>query len=886
MRKLVRPMSVVLATCMLFIGLQFNNFVVAQPSSVMTSSLPGWNIYSGGIYRYGPSIMINPNNSIDMWFSSPGTNSVIDMYAAIGTHTAVQLTGSNTAAQRFSAKWSFGAIQICAPSWGNSIGNLTLKLYKWTTDYNTSLAAAPLAARTYVNFNDGEWLNLDAEIQAAGDYIWVASSPTETVGLWKETGSSYLGNVNYLNGSVVAGDYNVRIIDSADHFTNSGAQVPVQLTSGNTAAQKFVSNNDFDAFSVNAPSWSNNVGNLTLKLYKWNTDYNTTIASAVIATKQFVNYTDNTYLKMDIAKQVPGTYMWVASDSSEVVGLYKYASSSYTGNINYLNGNVTTGDYKTRVYEVNWDVTRYKNSTDGGHTWSQESIVMKPSPGTKDAMSVCDPGAIKIGAYYYIGYTSTIDTRGTDNDLYICRSTSPSGPYEKWNGTGWGGAPQPMITYTDSPDSFGSGEPSFVLKDGTIYIYYSWNNQTGSSTRVATALSSNANWPGSLTQKGTALTKDGGSDHLDVKYIDAYGKFFGVCTANRLTATSYVALYESVDGITFVPSKTASLTQNIKAYCHNAGISGDQSGHIDLTKNNFIAYAYGPNWANWNTFLNPITFSKYSGADVYAIHMDAGSNTQISILDRNTSFSTFSLQKQLPLGITTSTDWQFIMADYNGDTIKDLYCIQRNGASGKLEVHVLNGADDYQTWIADRTTSLSATDSSWSFLVGDYNGDGINDLYCIDREAASGYTEVDILSGANNFTSVLLHKAIYLGTTLNNYNFLLGDYNSDGKLDIYMVQKQGGSGKTEVHILSGSDNFTTYLLHKATVFGITDQNYDFGLGDYNYDGKLDLYAIFRNSGGSNTEVHIMNGNDNFDTYLSNLSTVLGKTDSSWMFDVK
>ena len=32
----------------------------------------GWDIYTGPNYRYGPSIIINDDNSIDIWLATPG----------------------------------------------------------------------------------------------------------------------------------------------------------------------------------------------------------------------------------------------------------------------------------------------------------------------------------------------------------------------------------------------------------------------------------------------------------------------------------------------------------------------------------------------------------------------------------------------------------------------------------------------------------------------------------------------------------------------------------------------------------------------------------------------------------------------------------------------
>ena len=35
-------------------------------------TLPGWDIYKAGTYRYGPCFINNEDGSIDAWFASPG----------------------------------------------------------------------------------------------------------------------------------------------------------------------------------------------------------------------------------------------------------------------------------------------------------------------------------------------------------------------------------------------------------------------------------------------------------------------------------------------------------------------------------------------------------------------------------------------------------------------------------------------------------------------------------------------------------------------------------------------------------------------------------------------------------------------------------------------
>ena len=48
--------------------------------------------------------------------------------------------------------------------------------------------------------------------------------------------------------------------------------------------------------AVGCPSWSDNIGCLTVTLYKWDTDYETTVKGEPVRTQEFVDYEDNSML--------------------------------------------------------------------------------------------------------------------------------------------------------------------------------------------------------------------------------------------------------------------------------------------------------------------------------------------------------------------------------------------------------------------------------------------------------------------------------------------------------------------------------------------------------------------------------------------------------------
>ena len=129
------------------------------------------------------------------------------------------------------------------------------------------------------------------------------------------------------------------------------------------------------------------------------------------------------------------------------------------------------------------DIVNYRRWTPDFKKCTKEVTALTPTAGSYDCGEVpctCDPGVIKFGGWYYIGYTTKW--------ICVARSRSPQGPFlEKWTGDGWGADSSPIISYNGTAGYFGAGESSFVVVDDTLYIYYTWCDENGMATRMATA---------------------------------------------------------------------------------------------------------------------------------------------------------------------------------------------------------------------------------------------------------------------------------------------------------------------------------------------------------------------------------------------------------------
>ena len=327
---------------------------------------------------------------------------------------------------------------------------------------------------------------------------------------------------------------------------------------------------------------------------------------------------ESLYLQIEAEDEGWDTYL-----PGRVYGGYRYGPSmilNADGSIDLWSAANGTFGY--------WDVVTYSRLYEEGRVRTKETVAVKPTAGSMDALSNCDPGVIRIGDYYYVGYTSTMDERGVDNDVYVARSKNPAGPYEKWDGEGWGGDPVPVIDWQGDPDSGGAMEPAFVLMGDTLYIYTNWSGPV----LVSTADATDENWPATVVQRGEAIPDTYGEigdvgDSKDVKYVDEFGRFVAVCTTQRFTDDSYVSVWESFDGLTF--RYAGFVKAHTAKKLHNCGISGRADGHICKGDPVYLSYAYGPGWGTWATRMHKVTLSL---SDAPKTNPESEENVEIPVL--------------------------------------------------------------------------------------------------------------------------------------------------------------------------------------------------------------------------------------------------------------
>ncbi len=287
-----------------------------------------------------------------------------------------------------------------------------------------------------------------------------------------------------------------------------------------------------------------------------------------------------------------------------------------------------------------------------------------------------------------------------------------------------------------------------------------------------------------------------------------------------------------------VPNAWASRGWTFHQFTSSGRISGI-SGNVDVNLfNGTLAQlqAYAGS-SGGGTKVNP---------DVFAVvRTSTGSGmTEVHALSAGSGFAQFSVHAATSLGLTgTGENWQFLFGDYDRDGVDDLYAISKSGTgTHSTEVHVLSGASGFKTWLLHTGTALGETGDSeaFKFALGDFNRDGVLDLFAISRTGTGTHsTEVHVLNGATNFGNWLLHTGSALGETGTgaNWKFLVGDYDRDGAPDLYAISRTGtGTHSTEMHVLSGASNYGTWLLHTGTALGETGTNHAWDFALADFNG--------------------------------------------------
>ncbi|WP_430781833.1 FG-GAP repeat domain-containing protein [Actinoplanes sp. G11-F43] len=215
---------------------------------------------------------------------------------------------------------------------------------------------------------------------------------------------------------------------------------------------------------------------------------------------------------------------------------------------------------------------------------------------------------------------------------------------------------------------------------------------------------------------------------------------------------------------------------------------------------------------------------------------------------------------------------EVLTADWNGDGKTDLLAVKGTGtATGKTEVHIMDGASKFSRLSLSVATALGPTDETYEYAMGSHGDDKRPDLFVVRKSGtASGKTELRVLDGTSSFRQVAAETITGLPATDQRHRFAVIDGN------LVVVQTEGTkSGKVELQIVdkaSGYQKVSAVIVTKAPA----GPDRDITVTDWNADGKPDLVLLHKSTTATGkTGVQVLDGASQFQKTLAEADTAPG-----------
>lgn len=222
-------------------------------------------------------------------------------------------------------------------------------------------------------------------------------------------------------------------------------------------------------------------------------------------------------------------------------------------------------------------------------------------------------------------------------------------------------------------------------------------------------------------------------------------------------------------------------------------------------------------------------------------------------------------------GQFTGTSWQHAMGwcyhanaelhigDFNGDGRSDLLC--HDTGSGHKWISFANSAGNFAGGTSWEFAMGWCYHSNAELHIGDFNGDGRDDLLCHD--SGSGYKWISFANCQGNFIGRTSWEYEMRWCSHNGAELHIGDFNGDGRDDL--LCHDTGNGYKWIAYANNEGNFVGGTRWQNGIGWCFHERASLHIGDINGDGKDDL--ICHDSGNGYKWVALANC-DNFNDRTS------------------
>ncbi|MCQ2109746.1 MAG: FG-GAP-like repeat-containing protein [Fibrobacter sp.] len=479
---------------------------------------------------------------------------------------------------------------------------------------------------------------------------------------------------------------------------------------------------------------------------------------------------------------------------------YAYAPSTVYHNGTFYqfycsNGSSSADNYYhpdiDAVYR-SWDHIRLRTSKNGSQ-WSAPQTVLtvtKNFYSGKNERCTCDPSIVRgDDGYWYMMYDGNLEYYGTV--VYLARSKSLQGPYEKYTESGtweyYPSNPKALLKKkraggyyeADNPDHdklyvdvngtahevYGVGQQSIVYKDGYFHVWFNdmtinVDTQNNSIYRMviyqkvknltSVKYDQNSINNGSVKKaKIDGKVKHNGVGVGDVKWNPLTNKFEmwttdPVCKnadayehcyddiSGEIHSFNFIK-YTSSDGISWTKDKNFSLGPY--RFVHNPGVSGDEHGWIygDQYLLSFSAPASGVK--SGYSAPCPTSDCKFSvGVGFWPMY-------QMLITSSTTPWPSYNVKISNGASLDVKpSKAEYFADDFDGDGITDIGVLDKSNGSWNIVY-----SRKYKGYVGSPLKTTSRPFYKYStankILTGDFDGDGLADrgMYKFGSEGGVNY---------------------------------------------------------------------------------------------------------------------------------------------------